>query len=106
MEYVMALNAFKRYQEQLGVMPVADSGNHVYKFCSAIDITYEDLFTKSRKAKHVRYRCLFANWASVSMIEVSRLLGLHHSTVIHMRATHEERLKYDKEYKRLFAILL
>ena len=101
----MALDAFMRYQEQLGDMPCADHSNHVYKFCSTIDITYDDLFTTSRKAKHVRYRCLFSNWASVSMIEVSRLLALHHSTVIHMRATHQERLKYDKEYKRLFAIL-
>jgi len=103
--YTMALDAFNRYQQQLGELPVVDYSNYVYKFCCTLDITYDELFAKSRKTKHVRYRCLFANWVSISMIEVSRLLDLHHSTVIHMRQSHKERLNFDKEYRRLFSIL-
>lgn len=103
--YTLALDAFKRFEQCVTGELEENHVGLIAEFCDKMNIGYDELFAKSRKTKHVRYRCLFANWVSISMIEVSRLLDLHHSTVIHMRQSHKERLNFDKEYSRLFSIL-
>ena len=66
-----------------------------------MDIGYDTLFEKTRKEEVVRYRSLFYNWVSLPHIEVARMFDIHHSSVMHLRQTHKDRLITDKQYKIL-----
>jgi len=101
----MALTAFMRYQELVRGIPAPTNHDRILEFCNKLNIGYEVIFAKSRKLKNVRYKAIFCNWLRLSHVEVAEVLGLHHSTVIHHRKTHKDRLGYDREYKRLYSIL-
>ena len=98
--YTLALDSFKRYQEIAG-FSVGSDWEHIIDFCEKMNIGYDTLFTKSRKQEHIRYRSLFFNWVGLSHVELARMFDIHHSSVMHLRQAHKERLLYDKQYKIL-----
>lgn len=98
--YTLALDAFKRYQIVAG-FSVGSDWEQIIHFCEKMDIGYDTLFTKSRKLEYVRYRSLFYSWVGLSHAELARMFDIHHSSVMHLRQTHKERLLYDKKYKYL-----
>lgn len=98
--YTLALDAFKRYQVIAG-FSVGSDWEQIIHFCEKMGISYDALFNKSRKLEYVRYRSLFFNWIKLPHIEVARMFDIHHSSVMHLRKTHKERLMYDKTYKDL-----
>lgn len=98
--YTLALDSFKRYQEVAGFSEGSD-WESVIEFCEKMNIGYDTLFTKSRRQEFIRYRSLFYSWVGLSHVELARMFDIHHSSVIHLRKTHKERLLYDKKYKTL-----
>jgi chromosomal replication initiation ATPase DnaA len=105
MNYTMALDAFKRSLEHVGPVPSEQHAQKIFKFCSMLRIKADDLFIKSRKQTHVRYRSLFFYWCGLSHTDLATMFEMNHSSVIHSRRSHEDRLVWDVEYNRLFKLL-
>jgi len=111
--YTLALDAFNRYQNtelpyskalkayQRFKNRIPDNWELITTFCEKMNIGYDTLFEKTRKQEVVRYRSLFYSWVGLSHIEVARMFDIHHSSVMHLRSTHKDRLLQDKHYKKL-----
>jgi len=100
--YDTALKSFLAYQGQIQQIPASNHKALVYEFCDKLNIDYDKLYNKSRKLEYVRYRALFCNWVSLGHVETARILNKNHTSIMHLRGTHKERLQYDNTYKRLF----
>lgn len=98
--YTLALNAFQRYQELAGYSVGLD-WDKIIDFCDKMNIGYDTLFNKSRKQEVVRYRSLFFSWVGLSHVELARMFDIHHTSVMHLRQTHKDRLLTDTRYKIL-----
>lgn len=103
--YTLALDAFVRYTENLGLVPCKTHQDLVVEFCDKLNIKYEDLFNKSRKQTYVRYRALFCNYVKLTHVELGAILDKNHSSIMHLRRGHKSRLQFDREYKRLYNLL-
>lgn len=103
--YTLALDAFKRFQERVGQVPVNINEELIIEFCDKLNIEYDTLFIKSRKQEFIRYKSLFYNWVGLSHVEIARMFDIHHSSVIHLRQGHKQRLEYDKRYRILHSRL-
>lgn len=99
--YTLALDAFKRFEQCVTGELEENHVGLIAEFCDKMNIGYDTLFMKSRKPKFVNYRSLFFNWVNISHIELARLFNMHHSSIMHLRQDHANRLKYDNQYKDL-----
>jgi hypothetical protein len=94
--YSKALKAYQRFKDR-----IPDNWELITTFCKKMDIGYDTLFNPTRKQEIIRYRSLFYSWVSLPHIEVARMFDVHHSSVMHLRNTHKDRLLQDKHYKKL-----
>jgi len=111
--YTLALDAFNTYQNtellyskalqayQRFTTRIPDNWELITTFCEKMNIGYDILFEKTRKQEVVRYRSLFYSWVGLSHIEVARMFDIHHTSVMHLRRTHKDRLVQDKQYRIL-----
>lgn len=104
--YTLALDAYKRHLDNNGILPVKENEEYLMRFCNKMGIEPDILYNKSRRPLFVRYRSLFCNWVGLNSVELAELLNMNHSSIIHLRKTHEERLFYDNKYKILHRRLI
>jgi chromosomal replication initiation ATPase DnaA len=91
--------------------PVSESSlsSLINDFCSHFNILLSDLTKRSRKEHLVKKKkmlCGYTNEYEYGHSEVANILGLHHSTVIHHRKDHENRIETDKRYRREYRRLI
>ena len=103
--YTLALNAFLAHEDNQESQIFHRYHNIVYEYCNAVDVESSELFNRSRMEHYVRIRSLFCYWCDLSISELASLLKMHHSSILHYKASHFDRLSYDKQYQKLYTKL-
>lgn len=75
---------------------------HLAKDLTGLEIRY----TRSRKKEYVQIKCAIVNvmrrYYSASTLQIGRLLGLHHTTIIHHSKDHSSRYRFESDYAALY----
>ena len=82
-----------------------DAIDEQVKFCKIMEIHSSLLFTRSRRAEIVRYRRLYVNYSTMNLVELGNLFDMHHTSIMHLRRSHGEYLKFDRLYARKWNLL-
>lgn len=72
------------------------------KEITGLDIRY----TKCRKKEFVQVKCAIINvmrkYQSTSTVQLARMMGIHHTTIIHHTKDHPSRYRWEDDYAMLY----